>query len=898
MRDIMPISQKDKRFPFGFNGESGSKDMEPEGYILYSFAHNNAPAFTVTFHADDEDVMNVPAAQTVEDGKYAVKPDSPARAGHLFLGWYTDENFSECFDFRNTPVNENLDLYARWFDYECTTDTDMDGLVDSLEILIGTSITDADTDKDGLSDLIEIDKLYTSPILYDTDGNGVSDGDEDFDGDGLSNRVEISLGTDPTVKDTDKDKLSDYEEQKVYGTNPLAEDTDGDGVSDGKEIELGTDPLVYQSSFQLSVSSEHDGPVKASVDIELEGRQVETLTIKAVKNEALPTTVSSNIASAETTHFSTYILINRKIFEDEYNKRNKWIDVWNTDNYTEIEIVFVIDDSGSMVTNDRTYQRLKVAQDLIDNLPADSKVGIVKFTSDIFLLTTSLTTDRKEAKSYLTTKHFQSSGWTYIYTAIKDGFSLFESEDDNILKMMVVLSDGDSYDTAQHSSVVDTAKENKIKIYTVGLGSGTAYFTRYLKPLAENTAGDFYLASDASKLTEIYDNICERINLETDSDLDGIADYYEDHLLLFNGVSIKTDKNNPDSDEDGMPDGQEIELRYEYNSDRSQVRVTGKVKSNPLSKDSDGDGLYDYSPRVVNGKVVAPIDKDPLHGNGPAGFWETHVEKQETEIVSTEYSDDLGLDVEELLDFMRKAGMDIPENEYIAESIVKLALALREPVNANAQSLEVIAKIIKWKFSGAPMTVVGAWLLNFVRDEDLVAYHSQIKTWQRYFGYNDFYDEVFRIGSKMHNRPYDFSVSSEEYRLWLWKGDYWALHSGAEMGLYVFSDTYSGTKHYDAIDFEVPMTLCLYNYYNADEIDNIFNWAPKEHWWITGFSGLESQYSDPNPDDMVMVGSINLSAHQDIYEALENADSDISSLDLFFDDQTYTVWINWYEGIM
>lgn len=504
---------------FGFNGESGNKDVEPEKYILYSCGQKNVSAFTITFHADDEDVKDVPAAQTVLAGECAVKPENPSRAGHLFLGWYTDEIFTECFDFCNTPIKNNLDLYARWFDYECSTDTDGDGLVDSLEDLIGSSITNTDSDEDGLSDFIEVDKLYTSPILCDTDGNGVSDGDEDFDGDGLSNKEEISLGTDPMAKDTDNDKLSDYEEQKVHGTDPLVVDTDEDGVSDGKEIELGTDPLVYQSSFQVSVLSKHDGPVKASVDIELEGRQVETLTIEAVKNEtlfpeaipgyigeaydfcvdgtfdtatihfefpeefldiegfdptvyyfneeeqqleALPTTVSSNIASAETTHFSTYILINRKIFEDEYNERNKWIDVLDTTSYTGVEVVFVIDDSGSMVTSDKTNLRLEVAKDLIDNLPANSKVGIIRFTSTTSILTTTLTADRTVAKSYLNKKYFLSSGNTYMYNAINKGFSLFESKDNNILKMMVVLSDGDSSDTAQHSTVVDTANENKV----------------------------------------------------------------------------------------------------------------------------------------------------------------------------------------------------------------------------------------------------------------------------------------------------------------------------------------------------------------------------------------------------------------------------------------------------
>ena len=45
-------------------------------------------------------------------------------------------------------------------------------------------------------------------------------------------------------KDTDGDRLSDYEEINTYGTNPFNSDTDGDGISDGDEVKIyGTNPL-------------------------------------------------------------------------------------------------------------------------------------------------------------------------------------------------------------------------------------------------------------------------------------------------------------------------------------------------------------------------------------------------------------------------------------------------------------------------------------------------------------------------------------------------------------------------------------------------------------------------------------------------------------------------------
>jgi len=66
---------------------------------------------------------------------------------------------------------------------------------------------------------------------------------DDPDGDGLITIIEILIGCNPHLADTDGDGLTDYDEIFVYGTDVLNPDTDGDGMLDGIEIELGCDPL-------------------------------------------------------------------------------------------------------------------------------------------------------------------------------------------------------------------------------------------------------------------------------------------------------------------------------------------------------------------------------------------------------------------------------------------------------------------------------------------------------------------------------------------------------------------------------------------------------------------------------------------------------------------------------
>lgn len=141
--------------------------------------------------------------------------------------------------------NENglPDYYEDYDNWAGMADSDGDGLPDIIEDFIKTDRSLADSDGDGLDDFYEIFGTYTDPLSVDSDKNGISDADEDFDEDGLTNRQERESGTAPYNADTDEDGLKDGDEVNTYKTDPLKNDTDDDRLEDGDEIFFRTDPL-------------------------------------------------------------------------------------------------------------------------------------------------------------------------------------------------------------------------------------------------------------------------------------------------------------------------------------------------------------------------------------------------------------------------------------------------------------------------------------------------------------------------------------------------------------------------------------------------------------------------------------------------------------------------------
>ncbi len=159
---------------------------------------------------------------------------------------------------------------------------DYDDFINLYEYQYGTSPLLADSDGDGLNDEKEINDYQTNPLDPDSDDDELNDyqevkvydtdpNDPDSDGDGFNDAWEVSYGTDPTQADTDADGSSDWDEYYFWTSqgwspqsdidndfvvNILDQDADGDGIPDGWEAYYW---CVSAASFDSYSDPDQDG---------------------------------------------------------------------------------------------------------------------------------------------------------------------------------------------------------------------------------------------------------------------------------------------------------------------------------------------------------------------------------------------------------------------------------------------------------------------------------------------------------------------------------------------------------------------------------------------------------------------------------------------------------------
>jgi len=197
-----------------------------------------------------------------------------------------------------------------------------------------------------------------------------------------------------------------------------------------------------------------------------------------------------------------------------------------------IDIVMAIDVSASMLARDLKPNRLEalkiVATDFVNRRPND-RIGIVVYAGESFTQT-PITSDKGIVKRTISEiKWGQLEGGTAIGMGLGSAVNrLKESEAKS--KVIILLTDGvNNSGFVDPKTATELAKELSIKVYTIGIGTnGTADFPyskdprtgqlqfrkqqveideKLLQFIAEETEGQYFRATDNTKLKAIYDEI-------------------------------------------------------------------------------------------------------------------------------------------------------------------------------------------------------------------------------------------------------------------------------------------------------------------------------------------------------------------------------------------------------
>ncbi|MBE5945895.1 MAG: VWA domain-containing protein [Lachnospiraceae bacterium] len=214
-----------------FVGLLGGINEEKKELELHMFSNMECIKYDIYVSYDG---IEYTLYDTTEDDSYIFSLNEYKPYINFYVnGYYDEETYVES-PWLNVSGNYNIAM----------ENSDSDGVEDSYEFYYGSDINIEDTDADGLNDFYEIYISFTNPSLIDTDNNGILDGQEDYDKDGLTTKQEANNNADSWNPDTDDDGLWDGKEVNLYHTKVRVADTDNDGLNDGDEIILGTDPRV------------------------------------------------------------------------------------------------------------------------------------------------------------------------------------------------------------------------------------------------------------------------------------------------------------------------------------------------------------------------------------------------------------------------------------------------------------------------------------------------------------------------------------------------------------------------------------------------------------------------------------------------------------------------------
>ncbi|MFD7075808.1 VWA domain-containing protein [Nocardioides sp. NPDC059952] len=197
--------------------------------------------------------------------------------------------------------------------------------------------------------------------------------------------------------------------------------------------------------------------------------------------------------------------------------------------YERATILVAIDTSASMTAEDMPPNRLEAAKaaavDFVEQLPPRYNVGLVGFSSNARVVSSPTTDHALVARSIegLGPPDGGTAIGETVYSSINGLRQVLDeaeesTDEDGSPAHLVLLSDGGNSAGRNPAAAAEAAREAGLPVSTIAYGTegssatlpgGQSVEVREdtLRDLAETTGGQFYRASSADELREVYDDI-------------------------------------------------------------------------------------------------------------------------------------------------------------------------------------------------------------------------------------------------------------------------------------------------------------------------------------------------------------------------------------------------------
>jgi Ca-activated chloride channel family protein len=170
-----------------------------------------------------------------------------------------------------------------------------------------------------------------------------------------------------------------------------------------------------------------------------------------------------------------------------------------------MNLVVVVDTSGSMSEDGRLIKVKTGLDTMIDNLQDTDRLAIVSF-DDVARLETGFGTTLDRTALHAIVAQLQPGGSTNIFDGLQTGFKLVQEAPRDHQNRVIFLSDGNATSGDTNTNDIIAMSDSFI-IKGIGLttiGVGLDFDVELMRGLAEHGAGNFYFLQDAAAATEVF----------------------------------------------------------------------------------------------------------------------------------------------------------------------------------------------------------------------------------------------------------------------------------------------------------------------------------------------------------------------------------------------------------